>query len=464
MTNVQSYDVDQAAAGRLRGDLCGVDWIYDRDVETAPAADVLAMADNAWQSYWPALVERSPFYRRKFAAAGVNLAAIRTMDDLRHLPLTTKDELKEEQEAHPPFGDHLGVPPEAVKRVYQTSGTTGNPSLLALTARDVTDVWGRVALRSYFGSGFHAHNSVATNFGAGPFVAGTTHAVLDALGCCNVPVAPNDTERLIHGMELGIVDSLLGTPSFLLYLVTRFEKEGVDATSFGIKHINVGGEPGAGIAAVRTRIQDAFATQLTEIMGLGDVTPSLFGECPVGGGMHFSGQGHVWMELRDADTGEDVAIEPGAQGEPIYTHLTRDAMPLVRFRSSDHVEIQDPDCPCGRTGFRIRCVGRVDDMIIVRGVNVYPSAIQSVAADFRPRVTGRSRVVLDHDEVSVTPPVPVEVEVPDNAETDVTLNEQLEAAIREKLLFRADVRVMPESEFGGAGYKTRGLVRRKAVT
>jgi phenylacetate-CoA ligase len=457
-------DADQGRQGRLRADTCTEDWIYDRDVETASSEDVRAMADAAWERQWAGLLDRSGFYKRKYQAAGVNPATIRTVADLQHLPLTTKSELKDEQQAYPPFGDHLGVPIDAVKRVYQTSGTTGDPSLLALTAYDLNEVWGTIALRAYYGSGFHSHSGVATNFGAGPFVAGTTHRVLERLGCRTVPIAPSDTERLIKAMELGIVDSLLGTPSFMLYLAARFEKDSVDAKAFGITHINVGGEPGAGIPAVRSRMEDTFGAQITEIMGLGDITPSLFGECPAGGGMHFTGQGHVWMELRDADSGENVPVEPGAEGEPVYTHLTREAMPLVRFRSGDHVVIQDANCACGRTSFRIRCVGRVDDMIIVRGVNVYPSAIQSIVADFRPRVTGRSRVVLDHNEVSVTPPVPVEVEIPNGANVDDTLIQDMQKAIREKLLFRADLSLVQESDFGGAGYKTRGLVRGVAAT
>lgn len=447
-------------AGRLRSDTCDLDWIYDRDVETAAPGEVREMADAAWRKQWPDLLDRSAFYRRKYREASVDAEDVRTVADLERLPFTTKSELKDEQEAHPPFGDHLAVPQDRVKRVYQTSGTTGNPSLLALTEYDLNDVWGTIALRSYYGSGYHPHNSVATNFGAGPFVAGTTHRTLERIGCATVPLAPSDTERLIRTLELGIVDSLLGTPSFMLYLAGRFEKAGVDARDLGVVHINVGGEPGGGIPAVRQRIEEAFGAEVTEIMGLGDITPSLYGECPDGGGMHFSGQGHVWMELLDPSTGETVDIEPGAEGEPVYTHLTREAMPLVRFRSGDHVVIQDGDCPCGRTSFRIRCVGRVDDMIIVRGVNVYPSAIQSVVAEHRPRVTGRSRVVLATEDVSVTPPVPVEVEIPESAAPDdPQLVGELEKAIRERLIFRAEVSLVRESDFGAAGYKTRALVR-----
>lgn len=445
--------------GRLSSDQCTNDWIYDRESECATQEQVKSLADERWELQASRLLDRSGFYARKYQQSGVDFAKVRSVADLPYLPFTTKSEIKDAQLAHPPFGDHLGVPLERVKRVYQTSGTTGEPSLLALTAHDLETVWGSIALRSYYGSGFHPHNSVLTNFAAGPFVAGTTHRILERIGTRSVPVPPADTDRITRSLELGLIDSLLGTPSFMLYLVSLFEARKIDARGFGIVHISVGGEPGAGIPAIRSRIEEAFDTELTEVMGLGDIAASLFGECPVRGGMHFCGQGYVWMELIDPSSGDAVEIKPGAQGEPVYTHLDREAMPLIRFKSGDFVEIQDDGCGCGRTSFRIRCIGRVDDMFIVRGVNVYPSAIQAVVAEYRPRVTGRVRVVLPDNAVSVEPPVRVDVEMPNDGAMDTSLAADLTAAIRAKLTFRAAITLVPEKEFGDAGYKTRSVVR-----
>jgi phenylacetate-CoA ligase len=446
------------SCGRLRDDPCDEDWIFDRQMECASANELRAAADKAWSKQISGLLDRSPFYRRKFKEPAIDARDVSTVADLGRVPFTTKAELRISQEEHGPWGEHLAVPPGLVKRVYQTSGTTGNPSLLALTKTDLEETWGTIALRSYWGSGFHAHNSVVTNFGAGPFVAGTVHRTFERIGARTVPVGVRDTERVIDALRLGIADSLQATPSFVLYLISRFEKEGLDPREFRLVHINVGGEPGAGIPAIRERIETAFGSQLTEIMGLGDVAPSLFGECPSGGGMHYCGQGLVWMEMID-DKGEPIGIEPGARGEPVYTHLKREAMPLVRFRSGDLVEVQDY-CECGRTSFRIRCIGRVDDMFIVRGVNVHPSAVQSVVSTFRPAVTGRSRVVLTGNAISVEPPVTVEVEIPETAsEEDPDLTEKIHHAIRSKLIFTPDVRLVAESSFGEAGYKTRSLIR-----
>jgi phenylacetate-CoA ligase len=154
-----------------------------------------------------------------------------------------------------------------------------------------------------------------------------------------------------------------------------------------------------------------------------------------------------------------MAIEDGAVGEMAYTHLTREAMPVVRFLSGDVVRIEGTSCQCGRTSFRMRCLGRRDDMFIVRGVNVYPSAILAVVGDFRPRVTGRARVVLPPGTVSIEPPVPVEVEVPGEP-TDVALVAELEAAIRARLTFRARVELVSEAAFGESAYKTALTVTR----
>src|SRR4029077_2555704 len=219
----------------------------------------------------------------------------------------------------------------------------------------------------------------------------------------------------------------LATPSFAQYLANRLESSDTAPGSLALHHVVTGGEPGGGIPAIRDHIERVLGVTVNEVMGIGDIAPSLFGECPAQHGMHFCGTGHVWPELVDPDTRQPMAIEAGATGELAYTHLTREAMPVVRFLSGDIVRIEGTSCDCGRTSFRMRCLARRDDMFIVRGVNVYPAAILAVVGDFRPRVTGRARVVRHDSAVSVQPPVPVEVEVldvgPANAQLAVAIEE-----------------------------------------
>jgi phenylacetate-CoA ligase len=450
-----------ASAVRLPGDGCSRDWIWDRRVETAPLAETEAEAAAAWERQWSRLLETSPFYARKLrqAAAG---ARGPSLGELHRLPFTTKQELKQAIDEAPPFGTNAGVAPELIKRVYQTSGTTGAPSIIALSADDA-EGWTEIGSRTYYATGVHDHHSVLSTFGAGPFVAGHTNFVLSRIGPRVVPVGPGDTERVLFALRAGIVDTLLGTPSFAQHLANRLGQADDDPAALGLLHVVTGGEPGGGIPAVREHIERSLGATVNEVMGIGDVAPSLFGECPLQQGMHFCGGGHVWPELVDPESQEPLVIEQGAVGELAYTHLTRQAMPVVRFLAGDVVRVEGTSCECGRTSFRVRCLGRRDDMFIVRGVNVYPSAILDVVGAFRPRVTGRARVLRAEGTFSIEPPVPVEVEVPRRAleqRTDAHLVTELEAAIRARLTFRARVHLVAESDFGESGYKTRLTVTR----
>ena len=442
---------------RLPGDTCDKDWIWEREVETAPWEEVRRLSVGAWERQYRRLRESSPFYGRKWREAGVGNSFV-SLADLSRLPFTTKQELKEALDEDPPFGTNLCVTPDQVKRVYQTSGTTGSPSVLALTRTDM-ETWTTMGTRTYYATGIHEHSSVLTTFGAGPFVAGHTHFVLLRIGTRSVPVAPGDTERVVFGLRSGLADTLLSTASFAQYLANRMEKED-GAGDWKLNHVVTGGEPGGGIPAIRDHIQRTLGVTVTEVMGIGDIAPSLFGECTHQQGMHFCGAGHVWVELIDPETREPMEIETGAEGELVYTTLTREAMPVVRFLGGDIARIEGTTCECGRTSFRQRVIGRRDDMFIVRGVNVYPTAILAIVGDFRPRVTGRARVVRPGPETSIEPPIPVEVEVTERRESDPALIAELEAAIHSRLMFRSRVELVPESEFGEAGYKTRLTVQR----
>ena len=442
---------------RLPGDTCERDWIWEREVEAAPWEETRRLSVGAWERQYRRLRENSPFYARKWREAGIGNSFV-SLADLSQLPFTTKQELKDALDEDPPFGSNLSVTPEQVKRVYQTSGTTGSPSVLALTRTDM-ETWTTMGTRTYYATGIHEHSSVLTTFGAGPFVAGHTHFVLLRIGARSVPVAPGDTERVLFGLKAGLADTLLATASFAQYLANRVEK-GEDRGGWKLSHVVTGGEPGGGIPAIRDHIQRELGVTVTEVMGIGDIAPSLFGECTHQQGMHFCGAGHVWVELIDPESREPMEIEDGAEGELVYTTLTREAMPVVRFLGGDIARIEGTSCECGRTSFRQRVIGRRDDMFIVRGVNVYPTAILAIVGDFRPRVTGRARVVRKGPETSIEPPIPIEVEVTERHESDPALIAQIEDAIHSRLMFRGRVELVPESEFGEAGYKTRLTVQR----
>src|SRR5437660_3978361 len=446
------------ATNRLPGDNCERDWIWEREIEAAPWEETRRLSVAAWERQYRRLRESSPFYARRFREAGAGNSFV-SLADLSQLPFTTKQELKEALDEDPPFGSNLCVSPDQVKRVYQTSGTSGSPSVLALTRGDM-ETWTIMGTRTYYATGIHEHSSVLTTFGAGPFVAGHTHFVLLRIGSRSVPVAPGDTERVIFGLRSGLADTLLSTASFAQFLANRLEQTDAEPSAIPLTHVVTGGEPGGGIPSIRDHIQRVLGVTVTEVMGIGDIAPSLFGECTHQQGMHFCGGGHVWVELIDPESREPIEIETGAEGELAYTTLTREAMPVVRFLGGDIVRIEGTECECGRTSFRQRVLGRRDDMFIVRGVNVYPAAILAVVGDFRPRVTGRARVIREGPETSIEPPVPIEVEVADGHAGDARLKSDIEDAVHRILTFRARVDLISEQSFGESGYKTKLTVNR----
>lgn len=426
---------------------CGCDPIWDRSIEAAPWPEVVELSEFAWRAQVGGLAERSPFHLRRHGQIAPTLAG------LAGSPFTTKEDLRRAQQEHPPYGDHLGVDRSAVKLIYQTSGTSGVPSLIALTAAD-REVWREIGARSYWATGIHRHSSVLTTVAAGPFTVGNAHTVIERIGAGRVPVPATDTAKVVNAIELGLVDTLLATTSYALYLAGRI----TGRTKAQLAHLVVGGEPGGGHPMTRKRIETALGGYLTDVAGIGDVAPSLFGECPGRRGMHFCGQGLVWPELVDPATGAARTIEPGATGEMVYTSLRREAMPVVRFRSGDLVDVQEGDCGCERTSFRIEISGRVDDLVIVRGVNVYPAAVVAVVAEFQPAVTGRARLVLPVGAgVAVEPPVEIEVEAATNA---AEVADRIETAIRSRLGFRAKVTMVQPEIFGEPGHKTTPIIRR----
>jgi phenylacetate-CoA ligase len=194
-------------------------------------------------------------------------------------------------------------------------------------------------------------------------------------------------------------------------------------------------------------------------MGNSDAAPIIFGECPAQKGMHFCAQEYIVCELINPDSGEVIAMNDGAEGELVYTLIDRECCPLVRFRTRDRITVFTDPCECGRTSFRIRCIGRTDDMLILLGVNVFPSAIKDVITAFRPRTTGDMMVLLDEPGPKVDPPLKIQAEY-GTGETDLhSLKMELEKILRDKLVFRADVELVPEGTLPRFEMKAK-LIRR----
>ncbi|WP_426959172.1 phenylacetate--CoA ligase family protein [Muricoccus radiodurans] len=425
------------------------------EVETRSPEDQFARDRDTYRRQVAYLFERSPFYADKLCAAGfADAAVVGGLDDLPALPFTEKDEIRATQAEAPPFGRHLAADPATVVRVFSTSGTTGDPCYMPVTRRDL-DSWITMSSRSYYAGGLRPGMRVVSTYNAGPFVAGAALDTLAALGVCHIPVGTGNTARLVRAMQLIRPEALLCTPSYAAYLAEHLTAQGIAPDGLGLRRICVAGEPGGGEAATRARLEAAFGVKLCEAMGIGDVSISLWGECDAQAGMHFNGGDHVHVELIDPATGQPVEKRDGATGELVYTALTREAAPLLRFRSRDHVVWHSSRCECGRTTPRVRCIGRTDDLLIVRGVNVFPSAIRDVVATFAPRVAGPILVRPTKRGVAQEPPLPVDVELPPDTAGDPALAEAIEKAVRAKLIVSLRVSLVPHGSIARSEYKTK---------
>jgi phenylacetate-CoA ligase len=434
--------------------------MLEPEVESRPWEEQLALDDASYRTQLGYLFERSAFYRDKLGAAGLaGPGDAGALADLSALPLTEKAELKATVTADNPIGSHLCADRSEIVRIYSTSGTTGTPSYIPLTAGDLDD-WVTGSARSYAASGVSAGQRVVSTYNAGPFVAGAALASFDRLGVCHIPVGTGNTERLLRAIELLEPEAAVLTPSYAANLVEAAEARGIDLRGSSVERVLVAGEPGGGEAAFRARLEEGWDARVTEAMGIGDIGISLWGECEEQDGMHLGARGFVHPELIDPESGAGLPLEDGAAGELVLTHLRHRAAPLLRFRTRDHVEIKMGACACGRTGPRVRCVGRTDDMVIVRGVNVFPSAVREVVGGFVPRVSGHVRVRPGAAGVKQEPPLPVVVELSEGGELDAVLAEEIRERLRAVLVVQTRVELVPWGTLARSEYKAR-LVERE---
>ncbi len=430
--------------------------IYDKEVETRPVEQQFELDRESYRRQVRYLFENSAFYQKKFEEAGLSSPEeIGELDDISKLPFTEKDELRKTQASSPPFGEHLTCPPEALRRVFSTSGTTGVPCYLGLTSSDI-DMYATNVARGYTAAGFSKGQRIVVGFNAGPFVAGAVYYGFDKIGCTVIPVGTGNTERMVTAIQKLGATGVSCTPSYGLYLIDWCQERDIDPASLGLENMITAGEPGGGDPLIRGRIEDAFGCRVRESMGIGDVSLSVWAEDDDGEGMHFMAREFVHVELIDPASGEPIEWTDGAEGELVYTALQRDAMPLLRFRSRDHVVVNMKPNPTGRTGPRIRCIGRTDDMLIVRGVNLFPSAIRSILNEFTPDVSGMFQIRPKEHGVLQTPPLPVVVELgEDVTDEDDALKGRIAAEIRSRLLVSADIRLVPYGTVPRETYKAK---------
>ena len=344
--------------------------IWNREMECADRETKNAIQLDRLKKTVDTCYNNVPFYRKKFDEIGLKPEHIKTLDDIRHIPFTTADDLKENY----PFG-LFAVPKRQIVRIHGSSGTTGKPKVVGSTKKDLEN-WTEILARVICAAGANADDIVQIAFGYGLFTGGFgLHYGMEKIGAMVVPLSSGNTERQIMLMQDFGSTVLIATPSYALYLAEEMAKRGIDKDTIKLRLALFGGE--GHTEEMRAKIESQLGILATENYGLSEVGgPGFSGECYLKNGLHIAEDQFI-SEVIDPDTLQPLPI--GDKGELVITTLTKEAFPMLRYRTRDITWLMDEPCACGRTSMRMKKVqGRTDDMMVIRGVNVFPSQIESV--------------------------------------------------------------------------------------
>jgi phenylacetate-CoA ligase len=376
------------------------------------------------------------------------------------LPFTDKKELLEDQELFPPYGCNLTVPQEMIQRINRTSGTTGVPLLLALTRKDITNTY-ECGARCFYASGLRRHHTVIHCLNYCMWAGGyTDHGSLEYLGAAVIPFGVGNSKMLIETILQIRPRVLHATPSYLAKLEDVVNQEfHLAPRELGLKLGLFGGEAGLQDPNFRQRIEKIWGFKaMNANYGSADVLSMFGAECHLRSGLHFMGQGIIYPTLIDRQTLKKIPIEAGAIGELVLTNLLKEAQPVIRYRTHDMIEILSTDlCQCGRGSLRFKVLGRNDDMLVIKGINVFPTSIQKVINQNLDFLTGQFRIL-----VNTTDPIDriiIRAEIHPGACPEVDLVSRLERMFVAHLSIRPEIELVPEGALPRAENKTKSLQR-----
>ncbi|MDI6709072.1 MAG: phenylacetate--CoA ligase [Thermoanaerobacterales bacterium] len=396
--------------------------IWDR-IETLPREDLERLQLERLRTVVRRVYQQVPFYRRLLGERGLKPNAIKSLDDIRLLPFTTKADLRDNY----PFG-LFAVPREKLVRIHASSGTTGRPTVVGYTRKDLA-TWSDLVARVAILAGVTPRDTVQICFSYGLFTGGFgLHYGLERVGATVIPASAGNTARQIRLMQDFGTTALVSTPSYALYMAEQMEETGIDPRHLRVRLGLFGGEPWS--EGMRAAIERRWGMKATDNYGMSELTgPGVAGECHLACGMHIA-EDHFIPEIIDPETGEP--LPPGEEGELVITTLTKEALPLLRYRTRDITRLDYAPCACGRTTVRMqRTSGRTDDMLIIRGVNVFPSQVAEVISDI-PGVGPEYLMVVDRKNFLDDLEVQVELAA-DYFTGEYRDLEVLEAAVRNRL-------------------------------
>lgn len=430
---------------------------WNERIERLPLEEIRKIQFRKLKKQMKYIYENSEFYKKKFDDLRIKPEDIKKLDEFRNLPIfITKEEHRECQNeslrrfGHP-FGTILCAPLEKVIGVSATSGTTGLPTFYGFTKHDIK-VTNEVLARGFWRAGVRPGETVVHAFGISMWVAGIPIIrALEHMGARVVPVgAEAGSERLLQFIDQTRPTTLMCTPSYAEHLIEKGPKVlNKEVKQLGIKRIICAGEPGAGLREVRKKIKEAYGAKIFDSAGVPHGIFNISCDCEEYHGMHVVCEDyHLYYDIVDPETRKSIEWKDGAVGEKILTSLEWEAAPPFRYESGDMIQIFFGECECGIKGARVKFVGRVDDMLIVKGINVFPSAIRNIINSFIPKVTGAFKIILDNPPPRVLPPLKIKVEYGHGvAEGDIkVLKFEIEEKMSNILRFRPSIEfVAPES-------------------
>ncbi|HTD36966.1 MAG TPA: AMP-binding protein [Candidatus Limnocylindrales bacterium] len=427
---------------------------WDRARETMSEDERNAVILRKIQAVMAWAYERSPFYRERWRAAGLEPGDVKSLDDFSRVPTIAKADLCADQAANPPFGSYLCIDPSEIYHIHGTSGTSGRPTAFAWSRDD----YDRIA---------EAHARIMWSFGLRPsdtvFVGsifslyvGSWGALagIERLGAAAFPFGagvPGMTLQAVSWMQQMKPTAFYGTPSYALRIAETARAEGIDPRGLGLRIMFFSGEPGAGIPATKKLIEETFGAICIDSGSMGEVTPWMnISECSHRKGMHLW-QDIVYAELLDPQTMRPLPY--GATGTPVYTQLERRGQPMIRLVSGDQAEWTKDPCPCGRTypRFPRGIIGRIDDMLVIRGENIYPSAIEDVLHTF-PELGTEFEIIVTRPNALDELMVRCELAAPCD---ESSLRERVGARLKRQLGIRADVAFVESGALRRTDLKSR---------
>ena len=433
--------------------------IWNPNKECMPREQLRELQGKRLQKLVAYVYHNVPFYRHKMQEMDLMPEDIRSIDDIVKLPFTTKQDLRDNY----PYG-LMAAPKSEVVRVHASSGTTGNPTIVGYTRKDLA-VWSEVMSRCLSAYGVTREDTFSVSYGYGLFTGGLgAHYGVENLGATVIPASTGNTEKHVRLIRDLHITGIACTPSYALYLAETVDKMGIDKNELSLRIGAFGAEPWT--EHMRQEIQERLGLKAYNLYGLSEIMgPGVSCECEEQNGSHIQ-EDHFYPEIINPET--LAPLPSGQQGELVFTTLTKEGMPLLRYRTKDLTSLMPGICPCGRTSVRMTPImGRSDDMLIIRGINVFPSQVESVILsmkEFEPRY------MLVVDRVNNLDTLQVQVEVrrdyfSDDIASMLNLKKLLSDKLKSVLSIGADVKLMePNSIQRSQGKSQRVIDKRTFLT